>query len=166
MANITDYVRLTGFLADLQSRNLSLYGQWIGILTIPLTIALGISNLFHVSLVFIFGIIAIVQCPIVAVVEIPFLLKIFRIPDAVILFVQGLDTNWRRVLFYAVMCAIQWISLSLMATSLLVLAILWSICMISYAAAAILGQEFHKSNVVATVSVGETPAEAQIRDVL
>lgn len=163
---ISDYIKVAGLMADMKSRNLSLYAQYLGIASIPLAIALGVSNLFHVSLVFIFGIIAIVQAPILAIVEIPFLLKIFRIPDSVIIFVQGLDTNWKRVIFYLIMAAIQWISISLMATSLLALAILWSVCCISYALAAILGQDFHKSNVVATVNVGDTPVEAEIRDVL
>lgn len=163
---ISDYIKIAGVMTDMKSRNLSLYGQYLGIASIPLAISLGIANLFHVSLVFIFGIICIVQAPIVAIVEIPFLLKIFRIPDSIIIFVQQLDSNWMRVVFYVIMAAIQWISISLMATSLLALAILWTICFISYAIAAILGQEFHKSNVVANVNVGETPVEAEIRDVL
>lgn len=43
---------------------------------------------------------------------------------------------------------------------------MFTIAMFAYAGAMLLGQEFHKSNVVATVQVGETPAEAQIRNVL
>lgn len=163
---ITDYIKVAGLMADMKSRNLSLYGQYLGIASIPLAISLGIANLFHVSLVFIFGIVCIVQAPLIAIVEIPFLLKIFRIPDFVILGIQRLDSNWMRVLFYAAMAAIQWVSLTLMTTSLLALAILWTMCLLSYAGAAVLGQEFHKSNVVATVNVGETPVEAEIRDVL
>lgn len=113
-----------------------------------------------------FGIIAIVQAPILALVEIPFLLKIFRIPDSIITFVQSLDTNKMRVIFYAIMAIIQWLSLTCKATSLIALAIMFTIAMFAYAGAMLLGQEFHKSNVVATVQVGETPAEAQIRNVL
>ncbi|AWU76679.1 uncharacterized protein C5L36_0C06040 [Pichia kudriavzevii] len=163
---ITDYFRISGFVADMKSRNLSLYGQWIGITSIFLSLALGISNLFHVNIVFVFGIIAIVQAPILALVEIPFLLKIFRIPDSIITFVQSLDTNFMRVIFYAIMAIIQWLSLTCKATSLIALAIMFTIAMFAYAGAMLLGQEFHKSNVVATVQVGETPAEAQIRNVL
>lgn len=184
---ITDYFKVTGFLADMQSRNLryvyqyiptnkvsyiltsifySLYGQWIGIFCIFLSLALGIANLFHVNIVFVFGIIAIVQAPVLALVEIPFLLKIFRIPDSVISFILTLDTNNRRAVFYALMAIIQWLSLTCKVTSLIALAILFTVAMFAYAGAAILGQEFHKSNVVATVNVGETPAEAQIRNVL
>lgn len=144
----------------------SLYGQWIGITCIFLSLALGISNLFHVNLVFIFGIIAIVQAPVLALVEIPFLLKIFRIPDSIISFIQQLDTNWMRALFYAIMAIIQWLSLTCMATSLLTLAILFTANLFLYGGAAVLGQDFHKSNVVATVQVSEIPAEAQIRNVL
>lgn len=71
-----------------------------------------------------------------------------------------------RALFYAIMAVLQWLSLTCMATSLLTLAILYTVCTVSYSGAAILGQDFHKSNVVATVQVSETPAEAQIRNVL
>lgn len=117
-------------------------------------------------MVFIFGIIAIVQAPILALVEIPFLLKIFRIPDSLITFIQQLDTNWMRVLFYTIMAVLQWLSLTCMATSLLTLAILYSINILLYGGAAILGQDFHKSNVVAAVQVNEIPSEAQIRNVL
>lgn len=144
----------------------SLYGQWIGITCIFLSLALGISNLFHVNLVFIFGIIAIVQAPILALVEIPFLLKIFRIPDSIISFIQLLDSNAMRAAFYAVMAILQWLSLTCKATSLLALAILFTLNVCLYFGAHVLGQDFHKSNVVATVQVSETPAEAQIRNVL
>lgn len=144
----------------------SLYGQWIGIASIFLSLALGIANLFHINLVFIFGIIAIVQAPILALVEIPFLLKIFRIPDSIISFIQQLDTNLNRAAFYTVMAVLQWLSLTCMATSLLTLAILFTINIFLYGGATILKQDFHKSNVVATVQVSEIPSEAQIRNVL
>lgn len=64
------------------------------------------------------------------------------------------------------MAALQWLSLTCMATSLLTLAILFSINIFLYAGAALLGQDFHKSNVVAAVDVNEVPVDAQIRNVL
>lgn len=71
-----------------------------------------------------------------------------------------------RVVFYVIMAVLQWLSLTCMATSLLTLAILYTFNVIFYAGAAILGQDFHKSNVVASVQVSEVPVEAQIRNVL
>lgn len=71
-----------------------------------------------------------------------------------------------RSLFYVIMAVIQWLSLTCMATSLLTLAILYTANALFYGGAAILGQDFHKSNVVATVQVNEIPSEAQIRNVL
>lgn len=71
-----------------------------------------------------------------------------------------------RAVFYAIMAIIQWLSLTCMATSLLTLAILFTANLFLYGGAAVLGQDFHKSNVVATVQVSEIPAEAQIRNVL
>ncbi|ODV85905.1 hypothetical protein CANARDRAFT_197417 [[Candida] arabinofermentans NRRL YB-2248] len=162
----TDYIKFSGFNEDMKSRNFSLYGQWIGILLVFLCLALGIANIFHFSVVIVFAIIAIVQAPILAFVEIPFLLKIFRVPDWFILGIQKIDSNWMRVVFYALNAVIQWLSLTVQATSLLALAILFTIAAACYGIAAATHQDFHKSNVVASVDVGELPIDAQIRDAL
>ncbi|VEU20906.1 DEKNAAC101897 [Brettanomyces naardenensis] len=162
----TDYIKFSGFKADLQSRNFSIYGQWLGIFMVFLSIALGIVNLFHANAVIVFGILSIVQGVILAFVEIPFLMKIFRVPDSFISLVQKLDTNFKRTLFYAVYAIIQWLSLLCMATSLIAVAVLFTIDMIFYALAAVFKQDFHKSNVVASVDVTDMPVDAQIREAL
>lgn len=43
-----------GLSSDFRSKNFSLYGQWISILTVFVCLALGIANLFHTSLVLYF----------------------------------------------------------------------------------------------------------------
>ncbi|GMG19520.1 unnamed protein product [Ambrosiozyma monospora] len=162
----TDYIKFSGFGADMKSKNFSLYGQYLGIVLVFLSIALGISNIFHANAVIAFAIIAICQGIIIAFVEIPFLLKIFRVPDSFISFVQLLDTNWKRSIFYVINAIIQWLSLTCMATSLICLAILYTVNTIFYIIAAILKQDFHKSNVVASVDVTDLPVDAQIRSAL
>ncbi len=143
-----------------------MYGQWVGIFLVFLSLALGIANIFHFNIVIVFAIIGIVQSPVLAFVEIPFLLKVFRVPDWFILAVQTIDTNWKRVFFYAIMALLQWLSLTCMVSSLIALAILFTIAAAFYAIAALAHQEFHNSNVVASVDVGELPVDAQIREAL
>ncbi|OBA15170.1 uncharacterized protein OGAPODRAFT_24916 [Ogataea polymorpha] len=162
----TDYIRISGFVQDMKSMNFSLYGQWIGIVLIFLSIALGIANIFHFNIVIVFAILAIIQGIILAFVEVPFLLKIFRVPDWFIRGVQTLDQNMYRVLFYVIMAVIQWLSITCMSTSLIALAVLMTIAAICYAVAGVMKQEFHKSNVVASVDVSEMPIDAQIRQAL
>lgn len=163
----TDYIKLSGFKADLESRNFSIYGQWLGIILVFLSIALGIANLFHTSLLIIFGVLAIVQGVVLAFVEIPFLLKIFRVPDKFVALVQQLDANWKRAVFYLVYAVIQFLSLIVSkGSSLIALAACYLLDAIFYALAAAMNQEFHKSNVVATVDVSDMPVDAQIREAL
>ncbi|QPG73299.1 hypothetical protein FOA43_000609 [Brettanomyces nanus] len=162
----TDYIKISGFKADLQSRNFSIYGQWLGIFLVFISIALGITNLFHANAVIVFGILGIVQGVLLAFVEIPFLMKVFRVPDRFITFVQTLDSNLKRALFYAVYALIQFLSLICKSTSLIALAVLYTIDMVFYALATVLKQDFHKSNVVATVDVTDRPVDAQVRDAL
>ncbi|GMF71202.1 hypothetical protein B5S28_g2919 [[Candida] boidinii] len=166
MVNVFDAMKIAGFIADMKSRNFSTYGQWIGITLVFLCIALGISNLFHVNAVIAFGIIAIVQGVILAFVEIPVLLKIFRVPDWFVNIIQKLDNNWMRVAFYALMAVIQWLSIIPMVTSLICLAILFTINALFYGIAGLTHQEFHDSKVVSSYDNNETPADAQIRDVI
>ncbi len=131
-----------------------------------ISIALGIANLFHANVVIVFAILAIVQGVLLAFVEIPFLLKIFRVPDKFISLVQSLDSNLSRTLFYIVYAVIQYLSLLCKSTSLLALAILFTVDAVFYGLATVMKQEFHKSNVVASVDVTDMPVDAQIRDAL
>lgn len=135
-----------GLSADFKKKNFSLYGQWISLLTIILCLALGVANLFHVNLVIIFSIIALVQGVIVLFVEVPFLLKICPLTDTFTNFVRKFDQNWPRCGFYLLMSVIQWLSLLLMATSLLVIAILFLLLSLCYLFAALKKQEYLKSS--------------------
>lgn len=135
-----------GLSKDFKKKNFSLYGQWISILTIFLCIALGIANIFHFNLVIIFAIICIVQGLIVLFVEIPFLLKICPLTETFTNFIRNFDDNWPRCGFYLLMSVIQWLSLLLMATSLLVVAVLFLLSSACYFFAAVKHQEYIKSS--------------------
>lgn len=140
----------SGLSSDFKKKNFSLYGQWIGILTIFLCIALGIANIFHVSLVIIFSIICIVQGLIVLFVEIPFLLKICPLTDTFTNFVSNFDENLPRCGFYLLMSVIQWLSLTLQATSLIVVAVFFLLASSCYLFAYFKKQEFTKSTLQVT----------------
>ncbi|KAK6200313.1 uncharacterized protein RJT21DRAFT_121208 [Scheffersomyces amazonensis] len=135
-----------GLSTDFRKKNFSLYGQWIGILTIFLCLALGIANIFHASLVIIFSIICIVQGLVVTFVEIPFLLRICPLTDTFVNFVKNFDENLPRCGFYLLNAVIQWVSLTVQATSLLVVAILFTISSACYALAYFKKQEFLKTS--------------------
>lgn len=159
----------SGFSNDFKKKNFSLYGQWIGFLCIILCLALGIANLFHVSLVIIFSIICIVQSLIVLFVEIPFLLKICPLTDTFTNFIKNFDENWPRCGFYLLMSVIQWLSLLVQATSLLVIAVFFLLASSCYALAAIKHQEYIKSSFNATTgndSLDGQVGEHIVRNVL
>lgn len=135
-----------GFSNDFKKKNFSLYGQWIAIFTIFLCLALGVANIFHFNLVIIFSVICIVQGLIVVFVEIPFLLKICPLTDTFTNFIRNFDDNWPRCGFYLLMSVIQWLSLTLQATSLIVVAVFFLLSSLCYMFAAVKHQEFTKSS--------------------
>lgn len=135
-----------GLSNDFKKKNFSLYGQWIGLITIILCLALGIANIFHANLVIIFSIICIVQGLVVVFVEIPFLLKICPLTDTFTNFIRNFDGNLPRCGFYLLMGVIQWLSLTLMATSLIVVAVFFTVASACYALAHFKHQEFVKTS--------------------
>ncbi|KAK6459526.1 uncharacterized protein RJT20DRAFT_89795 [Scheffersomyces xylosifermentans] len=139
-----------GLSEDFKKKNFSLYGQWISILTIFLCLALGVANIFHASIVIVFSIICIVQGLVVVFVEIPFLLKICPLTDTFTNFIRNFDANWPRCGFYLLMAVIQWVSCTIMVTSLIVVAIFFTISSGCYALAAITHQEYLKSSINVT----------------
>lgn len=146
-----------GLLDDFKKKNFSLYGQWIGIITIFLCISLGFANVFHLDVVIVFGILSIVQGFVVTFVEIPFLLRICPLTDTFTGFIRNFDENWPRCGFYLLMAVIQWLSLLRQATSLLVVASFFTIASACYLFAAVSHQEYIKSS----FNVAGTPDSVQ-----
>ncbi|ODQ78575.1 hypothetical protein BABINDRAFT_39276 [Babjeviella inositovora NRRL Y-12698] len=143
-----DFLNFSGFSDDFKARNYSVYGQWTGIISIFVCIGLGIANLFHVSVVIVFGIICIVQGLILVFVEIPFMLKCCPMSDNFVNAITKFEQNWWRVGFYVVMALVQWLSLTVMVTSLICPAIILTFGAVFYAIAALKHQEFVKSSMV------------------
>ncbi|KAL6947528.1 Golgi apparatus membrane protein tvp18 [Hanseniaspora osmophila] len=149
MLGFTDIKSLINFgklISNLKSFNFSLYGRYMGYINVLLCFALGISNLFHVNLVIIFAIIAIIQGLILIFVELPFLLKICPLSDNFVQFIRRWETNGARVIFYAIMAIIQYCSCIFKVTSLLAVAIGLTFSSCSYGVAMIKHQDFAKAS--------------------
>ncbi|RLV89702.1 Golgi apparatus membrane protein TVP18 [Spathaspora sp. JA1] len=151
-----------GLSKDFQKKNFSLYGQWNSIFTIFLCLALGVANIFHFNLVIIFSIICLVQGLIVVFVEMPFLLKICPLTDTFVNFVKRFDDNLPRCGFYLLNAVIQWLSLTLQATSLIVVAVFFTVSSACYALAYFMHQEFMKSSLDVTGRGSNGDLEGQI----
>lgn len=164
--SITDFINVGGILKDLKSFNFSVYGRWFGYINIFLCIALGISNLFHISGVIAFGIVAIVQGLVILFIEIPFLLKICPLSNNFIEFVKRFETNGSRCIFYFIMAAIQFCSLALKVTSLLALGITLSISSASYGVAMVKKQEFQNTSIIKNPTDDDFPREQVVREML
>ncbi|KAK9471570.1 uncharacterized protein V1510DRAFT_419663 [Dipodascopsis tothii] len=132
---------------ELKTRNFSLYGQWTGILCIILCIATGIGTIFTFSLgLIIFSAVAIGEGLTLIFVEVPFLLRICPISENFSGFVQRFNNNWPRAGFYLILALIQWFSLFVRASGLIVAAIFLTFASAFYALAALKHQDFTTSS--------------------
>lgn len=147
----------SGLSSDFKKKNFSLYGQWIAILTMFLCFGLGFANIFHLSVLVVFGIICVVQGFVVLFVEMPFLLKICPLSAPFITFIGRFDENLPRCGFYLLMAVIQWLSLVQSASSLLVVAVFFTLASACYGLAVVKHQEFAKS----TIQVAGAPDTVQ-----
>ncbi|CEP60866.1 Tvp18p LALA0_S02e01420g [Lachancea lanzarotensis] len=163
---IKQFINVGGIVRDLKSFNFSVYGQWFGYINIILCLALGIANLFHVSAVIIFGIIAIIQGLVILFIEIPFLLKICPLSDNFIEFIKRFATNGKRALFYLAMAAVQYCSMAVMVTSLVVIAAGFTVSSLSYTIAYFKHQQFQSTSVIKNPADDDFPHEAVVREML
>lgn len=140
---------------------LILWHNRLGVLCILLCIALGIANLFHVSIIILFSIIClyvlfldpIMQCTvlnfyhrvsgfILIFIEIPLLLRICPTSSKFDAFIRRFTTNYMRAGIYGVMSLVQWLSLIKYSTSLLAAAVVLMLTAICYLIAGVKGQGF------------------------
>lgn len=93
-------------------------------------------------------------------VEVPFLLKICPLTDTFTNFIRHFDDNLPRCGFYLLMSVVQWLSLTLMATSLIVVAVFFLLASSCYALAAVKNQEYLKSS----IQVGDDSVQGQVAE--
>ncbi|KAI1411129.1 Golgi apparatus membrane protein TVP18 [Hypoxylon sp. FL1857] len=143
---------------EFATRNFSIYGQWLGILSMILCFALGIANLFQLFghfLLIIFSIFALVSCFIILFVEVPLLLRICPTSAAFDAAIRRVSTNYMRAAAYAVMAVIQWVSLAVAVSSLIAAAVVLTFTALCYALAGIKGQAFVGSKTLGGAGVAQ-----------
>jgi len=143
------------FMDEIRARNFSIYGQWIGILSIILCLALGIANIFHFSLVIIFSIICLVSGFFLIFLEIPLLLRICPTSKAFDNFVRRFRSNYMRAAVYLTLSIVQWLSLILRVTSLIAVAIVLLAASACYALAGFKNQEFMGSKTLGGAGIAQ-----------
>ncbi|KAI1406190.1 Golgi apparatus membrane protein TVP18 [Hypoxylon fuscum] len=142
---------------EFATRNFSIYGQWLGILSMILCFALGIANLFNLVhfLLIIFAIIALVSCFVILFIEVPLLLRICPTSASFDAAIRKVSTNYMRAATYAVMAIIQWASISVTASSLIAAAVVLTFTALCYTAAGVKGQAFVGSKTLGGAGVAQ-----------
>lgn len=142
-------------------------------LCIVLCFALGIGNIFHASFVVPFSIVCLyvsssrprcytllivfyrVFSFVIIFIEIPLLLRICPTSPKFDVFIRKFSSNYMRAAIYAVMSAVQWLSIWQQFTSLVVAAVFLLIAAIFYALAGLKGQEFQGSKTLGGQGVAQ-----------
>ncbi|KAI0554013.1 hypothetical protein F4680DRAFT_56700 [Xylaria scruposa] len=129
---------------EFATRNFSIYGQWLGILSMILCFALGIANFFNLFhfLLIIFAIICLVSSFVILFLEVPLLLRICPTSSAFDAAIRKVSSNYARAAAYAVMALIQYLSIIITTSSLIAAAIVLTFTAICYALAGLKGQAF------------------------
>lgn len=128
--------------SEFKTRNFSIYGQWTGILSILICLAVGISNFFHADIILIWAIICVITGFLIIFLEVPLLLRICPTSKTFDDFMRKFHSLWGRAGFYIVASVVQWTSLIRFATSLIAAAVLLLLAGLFYVLAAVKGQEF------------------------
>ncbi|KAI1256318.1 Golgi apparatus membrane protein tvp18 [Eutypa lata] len=142
---------------EFATRNFSIYGQWLGILSMILCFALGIANFFNLikPIIILFGIIALVSSFIILFIEVPLLLRICPTSASFDAAIRRVSTNYMRAGAYGVMALIQWLSITVSATSLIAAAVVLTFTALCYLAAGVKGQAFVGSKTLGGAGVAQ-----------
>ncbi|KAI4598342.1 Golgi apparatus membrane protein tvp18 [Pestalotiopsis sp. 9143b] len=128
---------------EFATRNFSIYGQWLGILSMILCFALGISNIFTVIVImYLFCAFALASSFIILFIEVPLLLRICPTSSTFDATIRKVSTNYTRAGVYGVMSLIQWLSAIPQRTSLLAAAVFLMFTALCYLLAAVKHQAF------------------------
>ncbi|OBT79124.1 hypothetical protein VF21_01768 [Pseudogymnoascus sp. 05NY08] len=140
---------------EFATRNFSIYAQWTGVICMLLCFALGIANMFHLSIIILFSALCLVSSFIIVFIEIPLLLRVCPTSSTFDEFMRRFSTNYMRALIYFIMGAVQWISIAAGITSLIAAAVLLTITAALYAAAGLKGQAFTGSKTLGGQGVAQ-----------
>ncbi|RCI10197.1 hypothetical protein L249_8479, partial [Ophiocordyceps polyrhachis-furcata BCC 54312] len=128
---------------EFQTRNFSIYGQWLGILSMIICLATGISTIFTFSItLIIFCAFAIASSFLILFIEVPLLLRICPTSGKFDEFVRKISTNYMRAAAYLIMSVIQFVSIAFGRSALIAAAVFLLLTFICYLLAGIKGQDF------------------------
>ncbi|KAI0408331.1 hypothetical protein F4802DRAFT_407416 [Xylaria palmicola] len=129
---------------EFATRNFSIYGQWLGILSMILCFALGIANLFNLFkfILIVFAIICLVSSFVILFIEVPLLLRICPTSSTFDAAIRRVSSNYMRAGVYGVMALVQYLSIIVHTSSLIAAAVVLTLTAICYALAGIKGQAF------------------------
>ncbi|KAL1898538.1 Golgi apparatus membrane protein tvp18 [Sporothrix stenoceras] len=141
---------------EFATRNFSIYGQWLGILSMILCFALGIANIFtfHVGII-VFSAVCLACSFIILFVEVPLLLRICPTSSGFDATIRRVSTNYMRAAAYGVMGLVQWLSIIAGRSSLIAAAVFLTLTAICYLLAAIRGQDFVGSKTLGGAGVAQ-----------
>ncbi|KAI0147324.1 hypothetical protein GGR57DRAFT_477064 [Xylariaceae sp. FL1272] len=133
-----------GIKDEFATRNFSIYGQWLGILSLILCFALGIANFFNLfkPIIILFAIFCLVSAFIILFLEVPLLLRICPTSSSFDAAIRKISSNYLRAAAYLAMALIQWLSLLIHPTSLVAAAVVLTFTSICYLLAGVKGQAF------------------------
>ncbi|KAF3761466.1 hypothetical protein M406DRAFT_353108 [Cryphonectria parasitica EP155] len=159
---------------EFATRNFSIYGQWLGVLSMILGFALGIANIFTFNIVIIIFCALLLRVKpqeltncvpsgppysasafIILFIEVPLLLRICPTSSTFDSYVRRISTNYMRAAAYGVMAIIQWLSIIPKATSLIAEAIVLTATALCYLLAAVKHQQFVGSKTLGGAGVAQ-----------
>ncbi|KAM5377273.1 hypothetical protein ACJZ2D_005092 [Fusarium nematophilum] len=148
---------------EFQTRNFSIYGQWLGILSMIICLAVGIANIFSFNVVRIIfcafamygppnllqdkrspkaNIVGSASAFIILFIEVPLLLRICPTSGKFDEAIRKISTNYMRAAAYGIMATLQFVSNVSGASSLIAAGVFLLLTAICYLLAGVKGQAF------------------------
>ncbi|RYP49999.1 hypothetical protein DL769_011011 [Monosporascus sp. CRB-8-3] len=142
---------------EFATRNFSIYGQWLGILSMVLCFALGIANFFNLFriILVLFAILCLLSSFIILFIEVPLLLRICPTSSSFDAAIRKVSTNYMRAGTYGVMALIQWLSITVGTSSLIAAAVVLTLTALCYLLAGVKGQAFVGSKTLGGAGVAQ-----------
>lgn len=141
---------------EFQTRNFNIYGQWLGLLSMIICLATGISTIFTFSItLIIFCAFAIASALLILFIEVPLLLRICPTSTKFDEFVRKISTNYLRASAYLVMSVLQFVSTVGGRSALIAAAVFLLLTAICYLLAGVKGQAFVGSKILGGQGVAQ-----------
>ncbi|KAJ3305951.1 Golgi apparatus membrane protein tvp18 [Kappamyces sp. JEL0829] len=139
-----------GFMNEVKSGKMSVYGQWLGWLSGILLIIFGITQILSVP---VFAILAFVEGAFIFLLECPFVTQCLRNTDRIIAISKD---NRIKCGIYVVFATLMWLSLVQTVNSILISAISQTAAAVCYGIAVYRGEEGGGSNFVNRQNIAQT----------